>query len=530
MNALLVFLPLLGMVLFKGGEGYYKPFFFGFFIAIAIFLIRKKEIQRNEFLLPLIFLSGASFISALFSPAFLRSTGGFLETFSYLLFFLLLLLLKPEKKILIYGLICLGIIQVMFLPFQIHQRFSGSYRYATYIIEPLFVGFFLSAYIKNKIAKFSLYSIFIVCIILSGSRVGILLFFLIPFLFKKWYLPLSVLLIASILILAIPNPVGKRLKRKSDVFSFQRPKLWKQGIKTSLERPYTGWGQRNYENAAKKNTFPVKEKKRIVYRYARIAHNQFIHYFATMGIFGLFAFLFLFFIFFKGFSNYSIPLRLSVLVYFLHSFVDNPFYLPGNFLIFLMLLYLISREKVTVQLKISKVTSLSFAIPIILYLLPIAGGVFDTLSIRASKNDNLSQSALFENIAYSLYPEAFRAKEIGLIYEKIFHKTNDLSNLFFSYRMIATSVKIDPLDYKSYLAVSNLIYRNMRYFTGMNKTMEKNVIIAINLNPFDKTLLRDYIKFLHINRRFLEEVYMDQYLKEIENGKKIPLPEAGEYR
>jgi len=530
MNSLLIFLPFLGMVFLKGGEGYYKPFFFGLFIAIAIFLIKKKEIRKNEFLLPLTILSCAAFISALFSPASLRSTGGFLEIFSYLLFFLLLLILKPEKKILIYGLICLGITQVLFLPFQIHQRFSGSYRYATYIIEPLFVGLFLSAYIKNRIARFSLYFVFIICIILSGSRVGIVLFFLIPFLFEKWYIPLSALLIASILVLAIPNQVGNRLRRKSDVFSFQRPKLWKQGIKTGLDKPYTGWGQRNYENAAKKYTFPVKEKNKIMYRYARIAHNQFIHYFATMGFFGLFAFLFLFFIFLKGFRNYAIPLRLSVLVYFLHSFVDNPFYLPGNFLIFLILLYLISKEKATTHLKISKVTSLSFAIPIIFYLLPITGGLFDILSIKASKGNNLTRSALFENIAYSLYPEAFRAKEIGLIYEKIFHKTNDLSNLFFSYRMIATSAKIDPLDYKNYLAVSNLIYRNMEYFRGMNNTMEENVLGAINLNPFDKTLLKDYIKFLHANKRIQEEAYITEYLKAIKKGKKIPLPEAGEFR
>ena len=160
-------LPIFFIGLYKGGADQLAIYLLGLYslllLSVLLFVNSKNIIERNRFLLPLAIFTCASLIVTLFSPTFLTSTEGFLEYFSYLIFFLCLLLIKPNKKILLFSVFIFCLIELFICFFQIGSaRVSGTYEYANFFVFPLVFGFIYSLKLKNKTLKYSLMTLFFI--------------------------------------------------------------------------------------------------------------------------------------------------------------------------------------------------------------------------------------------------------------------------------------------------------------------------------------------------------------------------------
>jgi len=493
-------IPIFIIGLSGGGASQLTVYLMGLYmiIILSVSIIVNKDgfIKKNIFLLPLTIFTGASFVVTLFSPALLSSMEGFLEYFAYLIFFISLLLIKPDKKLLLLSVFIFCLIELTVCFFQIGSlRVSGTYNYANFFVLPLVFGFICSLEIKNSRIKYPLMGLFFIFSILTGSRIVLVFILLLPFflLNRKIFALLAPILLG--LILFIPNPIKKRVTGKVRTYSLQRPNIWKQAIKTGLDKPITGWGLRSFEKASLQHNFPVKGKYP---KKAKIAHNQFLQYFAEGGIILFLAYLYLFVIFFINFKNFGKTERILILVIFIHSLFDNVLYLPANSLIFIALLYTADHSKEKHKFHFSLPVKLIFILLSLIYLIPSSAYYAVKRAETEFKKQEYENAMYYFALAESLWPLPHYSTYLGTANEQMFYETGFVSYLSFAFYLHSRAAQSNPIDW-------SLPFKKYKFFKRYKKTIcnenaeetaDSFLLEAIELNPKNimlyETLLKDY--------------------------------------
>lgn len=493
-DVLLCTFPIISIGIYKGGEPSISTYIMGLYLVFLVFwgFIREDKIVilKNIFFIPVVIFTISSFIIAVFSPSFISSFTGFLEYFSFFLFFLSLLLLKPDKRKLLLVLFLFSFIELIICLTEVKTgRVNGTYNYATYIVIPLFLGFLYSNNINNRVIKYILMSLFLVAALLTGSRIVFLFIIALPFFLIKRKIYWSIIPILLILILLIPNPAGRRIKGQVDIYSFQRPNLWKQAVKTALERPITGWGARNYEKASLKYNFPVEGKYE---RSAKITHNQFLQYFADGGVILLFAYILIFYIYILSFKRMKLLERSFLGLVLIHSLFDNVLYLPANFLLFLSILYISSMERVEYNLKLSRKVRKLIPLLAILYLLPLSSNYLINQGEVAFNKKEFNKAYNYFYIAESIWPIPRNTLALATVQEQFFINNKKLGHLFFAFYFYNRAMESDPLDWKIPFKTYEFLIRNKKNAGVENPAiyLEKSLM----LNPKERMLYEMLIK------------------------------------
>ncbi|MBN1694215.1 O-antigen ligase family protein [candidate division WOR-3 bacterium] len=507
-------IPIFCIGLYKGGAAHLAVYLMGLYaiilLSVFLFINQESRIKKNRFLLPLAIFTGASLTVTLLSPALLSSMEGFLEYFAYLIFFTALLLIKPDKKVLLLSvfIFCLSELVVCF--FQLGSgRVSGTYEYANFFVFPLIFGFLYSFKLGNKTIRYSLMILFFVFSVLTGSRIVLVLILVLPFFLfeRKIFALIAPILIG--LVLLVPNPIKKRVIGKVEVYSLQRPNLWKQAIRTGLDRPLSGWGLRSYKKASLRYNFPVEGK---YLRKARIAHNEFLQFFAEGGIILSLAYLYLFFVFFMNFKKIGKFERILITVIFIHSLFDNVLYLPANFLIFIVILF--SADDSTGEYKVN--FSLPFKVIFILisfiYLIPLSAYVLEKKGEIEFNSQKYGKAIYYLSLAESLWPLPSYSTSLATVNEQLFHETGLLGYLSFAFYLHSRAMESNPIDwelpFKKYEFFKR--YKQNIYNKDAAETAESFLLEAIELNPKNRilyeTLMRDY-----------KERGMEEKAKEVEH-------------
>jgi len=493
-------IPIFLIGLFGGGATQLAVYLMGFYIivffSVCLFTNKESSFRKNVFLFPLTIFTGASFVVTLFSPALLSSMEGFLEYFAYLFFFIALLLIKPDKKLLLLSVFIFCLIELIICFFQIgSSRVSGTYGYANFFVLPLVFGFIYSLEIKNSRIKYSLMVLFFIFSILTGSRIVLVLILVLPFflLNRKIFALLAPIFLG--LILLIPNTIKKRVIGKVQTYSLQRPNIWKQAIKTGLDKPITGWGLRSFEKASLPYNFPVKGNYT---KKAKIAHNQFLQYFAEGGIILFLAYLYLFIIFFVNFKNFGKTERILILVIFIHSLFDNVLYLPANFLIFIILLFAADNSKEKYSLNFSLPIKLIFILLSLIYLIPLSAYCAVKRAEKEFKKQEYENAMYYFALAESLWPLPSYSKYLGTANEQMFYETGFVSYLSFAFYLHSRAAESNPIDWELSFKKYEFFKRHKKNIDNKNadETAESFLLEAIELNPKNRilyeTLLKDY--------------------------------------
>jgi len=485
-------IPLFSTGIFKGGSSMVAVHLMGLYMVIllSVFLILDREngIEKNKFLLPLTIFTGASFIVTLFSPAFLSSMEGFLEYFAYLVFFVSLLLIKPDKKLLLFGVFVFSLIELIVCFFQIGSpRVSGTYEYANFFVLPLVFGFLYSFKLGNKIIKYSLMFLFFIFSLLTASRIVLVLILILPVLLfkrKKFALVAPVLLG---LVLLTPNPVSKRVIGNVRVYSLQRPNIWKQAIKTGLDRPITGWGLRSFEKASLRYNFPVDGKYSM---RAKIAHNQFLQYFAEGGVILFLSYLYLFFVFFMNFKKFGETERILIMVIFIHSLFDNVLYLPSNFLIFIVVLFTSENSEEDYKVNLSLPVKFIAVLLSLIYLFPLSSYFFIKKGEAEFRDKKYIKSLNSFSLAEALWPLPGYSASLATANEQMFYETGLLGYLSFASYLYGRAMESNPIDWEMPFKIYEFFKRHKKSIHNKDAadTAESFLLKAIELNPKDRDL------------------------------------------
>jgi len=485
-------IPIFFVGLFNGGASQLAVYLMGLYmivlLSVSIFVNKDEIIKKNLSLLPLTIFTGASLVATLFSPAFLSSMEGFLEYFAYLIFFLALLLIKPDKKLLLLSVFIFCLIELIVCFFQIGSaRVSGTYGYANFFVFPLVIGFIYSFEIKNKTIKYSLMALFFIFSILTGSRIVLILILVLPFfLLKRKIVALAAPILLG-LVLLIPNPIKKRVMGKVETYSLQRPNIWKQAIKTGLDKPLTGWGLRSFEKASLQYNFHVKGKYQ---KKAKIAHNQFLQYFTEGGIILFLSYLYLFVVFFINFKKIGKTERILILVIFIHSLLDNVLYLPANFLILIVLLYTADNSKEKYSLNFSLPVKLIFILLSLIYLIPLSAYCAVKKAETEFKKQEYENAMYSFALAESLWPLPRYSTYLGTVNEQMFYETGFVSYLSFAFYLHSRAAESNPIDWELPFKKYEFFKRHKKTIRNENaeETAESFLLEAIKLNPKDRKL------------------------------------------
>ncbi len=493
-------IPIFATGFYKGGETPATIYLMGFYMVIlfSVFLFTSKEtsIRKNRFLLPLTIFTVASFVVTLFSPALLSSMEGFLEYFVYLVFFVSLLLIKPDKKLLLSSIFVFCLIELIFCFFQIGlPRVKGTYGYANFFVFPLVFGFVYSLSLKNKIIRYSLMVLFFIFSILTGSRIVLVLILVLPFfLFKRKILALVAPILLGFVLL-VPNPVKKRVTGKVEVYSLQRPNIWKQAIKTGLDRPLSGWGLRSFEKASLRYNFPVRGNYS---RKAKIAHNEFLYYFAEGGIILFLAYLYLFVVFFMNFKKIGKFERILMTVVFIHSLFDNVLYLPANFLIFIVLLFTADDSPEEYKARFSLPVKFIFVLLSFIYLIPLSAYFLEKKGEKEFNNQKYGKALYYLSLAESLWPLPAYSTSLAMANEQLFYETGMVGYLSFAFYLHSRAMESNPIDWELPFKKYEFFKRHKKNIKNedADATAEAFLLKAIELNPTNRKLyellIRDY--------------------------------------
>ena len=493
-------IPIFFIGFYKGGADRLTIYLMGLYMVVllSVFLFIEKEsrIEKNKFLLPVTVFTGASLIAALFSPALLTSMEGFLEYFAYLIFFLSLLLIKPDKKLLLLSVFVFCLIELAVCFFQIGSaRVSGTYEYANFFVFPLVFGFIYSLNIKNKFLKYSLMTLFFIFSILTGSRIVLIFILILPFflLKRKAFALIAPVLLGMVLL--IPNPVKKRVIGKVEIYSLQRPNIWKQAIKTGLDRPLTGWGLRSFEKASLRHNFPVEG---IYSKKAKIAHNEFLHYFAEGGIILSLAYLYLFIVFFINFKKIGRFERVLILTVFIHSLFDNVLYLPANFLILIVLLFTADRSTEEHKINFSLPGKAIFVLLSFLYLIPLSAYILERKGEKEYNKQEYGNAIYYFSLAESMWPLPAYSSSLATVNEQLFYETGLVGYLSFAFYLHSRAMESNPMDWELPFKKYEFYKRHKKRIKNEDAAYKTELFLlqALNLYPTNRmlydTLLRNY--------------------------------------
>ncbi len=497
-EAIVCSIPIFFIGFYKGGATQLAVYLMGLYMVIllSVFLFINKDrcIKKNKFLLPLTIFTGAALSVTLFSPAFLPTMEGFLEYFAYLIFFVALLLIKPDKKLLLLGVFVFCLVEIAACFFQIGSaRVSGTYEYANFFVFPLVVGFLYSFKLENKIIRYSLMILFFVFSVLTGSRIVLVLILVLPLLLfkRKKFAWVGPILLG--LVLLVPNPVKKRIMGKVEVYSLQRPNIWKQAIKTGLDRPLTGWGLRSFEKASLRYKFPVEGRYS---RKAKIAHNQFLQYFAEGGSILFLSYLYLFVVFFMNFKKIGNFEKILITVVFIHSLLDNVLYLPANFLIFIVLLFTADDTAEAYKVNFSLPAKFIFVLLSLIYIIPLSAYFLSKKGETAFNNKEYGKALYHISLSESLWPLPAYSTSLATANEQLFHETGLAGYLSFAFCLHSRAMESNPIDWELALNKYEFFkrYKKNIYNKDAAETAESFLLEAIELNPTNRMLYEKLMK------------------------------------
>lgn len=495
-------IPIFFTGLYKGGASRVSIYLMGLYMVILLFVFlfinKDTRLKKNIFLLPLAVFTGASFIVTLSSPAFLSSMEGFLEYFAYLIFFVSLLLIKPDKKTFLLSVFMFCLFELIVCFFQIGSaRISGTYEYANFFVFPLFFGFLYSFRLKNKIMKYSLILLFFVFSILTGSRIVLVLILILPFFFfKRKLYTLAAPILLGILLL-VPNPIKRRVIKKGEIYSLQRPNIWKQAIKTGLDSPLYGLGLRSFEKASLRYNFPVEGKYP---KKAKIAHNQFLQYFAEGGIILFLSYLYLFVVFFTNFKKIGHFEKILITGIFIHSIFDNILYLPANFLIFIVLLSTADDSKEEYKIKFSLPGKFIFFLLSFAYLIPLSAHFLSKKGETAFKNKEYGNALYYFSLSESFWPLPSSSTALAIVNEQLFYETGLLGYLSFAHYLYSRAIESNPIDWELPFKKYEFFKRHKKniYNKDAAEIASSFLLKAIELNPTNRMLYEklkdDYVE------------------------------------
>lgn len=490
--------PIFLIGFYKGGESRVAIYLMGLYMVVLLssFLFIKKDssFEKNIFLLPLTVFACASFIATLFSPAFISSMEGFLEYLAYMIFFVALLLIKPDRKTLLLSLFVFCLLELVICLFQIGTaRVSGTYEYANFFVLPLTFGFIYSLNLKNKIIKYSLMVLFFVFSILTGSRIVLVLILVLPFLLLKRKSFTLVFPILLGFVLLVPNPIKKRVMGKTDLYSIQRPKIWKQAIKTGSDRPLSGWGLRSFEKASLRYNFPVEGKYS---KKAKIAHNQFLQYFAEGGLILFLSYLYLFVVFFMNFKKIGNFEKILITVIFIHSLFDNILYLPANFLIFIVLLFAADDSQKEYRIKFSLPGKFIFFLLSFIYIIPSSSYFLSKKGEKAFNNKKYGDAIYYFSLSETFWPLPSYSTALATVNEQLFYESGMVGYLNFAFYLYLRAMESNPIDWELAFKKYEFFKRHKEriYNKDAAETAELFLLEAIELNPTNRMLYEKLVE------------------------------------
>lgn len=329
--------------------------------------------------------------------------------------------------------------------------------------------------------------------ILTASRIVLVLILVLPaFLFKrKIFACVAPILLG--LVLLVPNPVKKRVMGKVEVYSLQRPNIWKQAIKTGLDRPITGWGLRSYQNASLRHNFPVEGKYS---RKSKIAHNQFLQYFAEGGLILFLSYLYLFFVFFTNFKKIGNFEKILITVIFIHSLFDNVLYLPTNFLVFIILLFTAIASAEEYKIKFSLPGKFIFLLLSFIYLIPLSAYFLSKKGETVFNNKEFGNAEFYFSLAESLWPLPSYSIYLATVNEQLFYESGSLSYLSFAFHMHCRAAKSNPIDWKLPLKKYEFFKRHKKNIDNEDaaETAESFLLEAIELHPTNRMLYEKLVQ------------------------------------
>ncbi|MFO8061878.1 MAG: O-antigen ligase family protein [bacterium] len=338
----------------------------------------------------------------------------------------------------------------------------------------------------------------------TGSRNIIVLLplaaFLIIFAYKKRMAVIG-LTAAVLLMLLIPSNAQHRFfhEREINPYGVQRANIYKQTAGIALRNLPMGIGYNNLSYYTLKNNFPVEGRIARFGSHAKIAHNEYLEWFVSAGIFGL-AIMLVFLYAFIGFirrSNLKLPGKFILIIlslFFIMSVFDNALYLPYNAVVFFICMGALFRHFKANPGLLYKITV------IIVFAILVITNAIDIYAHYKTKpiNETLSSSEDItdENYEYitekvlTLYALTGKPQYIEshiIVSEQLFKNTNSVKyfqNILDDYGMLLSSF---PMEYRYYLTYSDFLmkYKNtvLRKNNSINEMIELNYQKGIDLNP-----------------------------------------------
>ncbi len=119
---------------------------------------------------------------------------------------------------------------------------------------------------------------------LAAVGVGAVALWVIP---RRSALVGAAVIAAGLIVVAVSNPglVGKFTDRgEVDPYNYQRSSIWMSTAEMITENPVLGVGLSRYEDAARRHRFPTENAIGRFMKRASIAHSEYLHYAAEIGI------------------------------------------------------------------------------------------------------------------------------------------------------------------------------------------------------------------------------------------------------
>jgi O-antigen ligase len=135
-------------------------------------------------------------------------------------------------------------------------------------------------------------ALLLAALLTTESRGGTLALFagvLLLFVVRSWKVAVAACSLAAVALLAIPNPLLRRLISlpHSDNFAFTRLSVWKGALSMMLDHPWLGIGLGQYEYVSSRYAFPILTHWAKYTRVAETAHSEYLQAGAELGLPGI---------------------------------------------------------------------------------------------------------------------------------------------------------------------------------------------------------------------------------------------------
>ncbi len=504
-------------------------------IILLIFIIRQRNISFR--IIPLLIL-GIYILSSLYHYLFSVNAYNirlhFNEYSIYFLIPVIISLLKFNKdkyiKYVFHAIIIGGIIQILF---SLPQLFAGANRIEGLTPYPNFLSFYLvlafSACLyfalRMLVEKKKMGIIYIVLGIFilfmtfkTGSRnIFILLpagILLISFIFNK-KIAITMFILSIIIILILPSNAKNRLFNEAEInpYGVQRENIYKQVLKIGVRNLPMGIGYNNLNYYALKDNFPVEGRVGRYAASAKIAHNEYLEWFANAGVLGILILLLLlyaviWFIRNRGKSKENKLIISFIILFSIFSLIDNALYLPMCATIFVIMLAYLFNKQMTVKYRIIQI------IVIIIIVFNIFVSISDIVLFKYYYNvlekikgnyqemsmDELRSLSAGIHTIFNIDGKPDRIEKKLIVDKYIFTESGYVDDFYSIISDYSTLIKYDKMNYGYYLGTAQLFvkYKStiLRRNSGNDSIINDNYLKAIELNPYNPFLRHEYADYL----------------------------------